>query len=197
MTRKFIDTLKGDITTNLLDNSSGLITPAVMRTITDDMCDSLKQDEATIFSNVTPAATSYNLTTSWATIGGAGVYDVETGDDSAGAGFLNVDRTNGIITGSATAGWSYDIRAGVTFSNITNGRDIGLAIATNGVPGDFLTSVVGSGADSVSRSWGRFIQTAGSSDAYSIMVIDNTGASTCDIESIQLYVSIIPTNNNA
>jgi len=193
MTRKFLDTLKTEMSGvgRIEDNTTGLVSPADVRAVLTDIIDSTVQDEASLKS--TAAFTGYSMPATYAVIGGSGVYDAETGDDGD---FLNNDLTAGTITGTSVAGYSYVVDASITLSNVANGRPIILAITSDDVVTD-ETSVVGAGADPISRSWRRFIQTASADETFAIAAYDDSGASTCDINSINLTVSIVPTRNNA
>ena len=193
MTRKFLDTLKTEMSGvgRIEDNTTGLVSPADVRAVLTDIIDSTVQDEASLKS--TAVSTGYTMPDAYAVIGGSGVYDAETGDDGD---FLNNDLTAGTITGTSVAGYSYVVDASITLSNVANGRPIILAITSDDVVTD-ETSVVGAGADPISRSWRRFIQTASADETFAIAAYDDSGASTCDINSINLTVSIVPTRNNA
>jgi len=193
MARDFIDNIKAAMigSGGIEDNSTGLVSPADVRVILTDMMDSLHDDEATLVATNTATLT---VPATWGVIGGAGVYDTSTGDDSAGQGFLIVDQTAGTVTGKDTAGYSYKFQCSITVENATNGKEIDFSIGQNGSPVG-TTSITGAGGNPVSRSWSGFIQTAGISDVFSIIWQDGDGGDSVDITSLSFYVDIKPTNN--
>ena len=191
MTRKFLDDVRTQVDTLLADNNAGDISPLDVRTVLNNIIDSTIQDEAQLAS--TAAFTPYTLSVgSYAVIGGSGVYDTSRGDDGD---WLNINLNAGTVTGSATPGYSYTVKAGVTFSGLANNEVVDLAIGVNDTPQGFVTNIVGDGGSRPgSRYWEGGVLTAGTSDVFSIMAQTDT-AGTIQIDAITLTVIVEPTNN--
>ena len=187
MARRFLDDIRADITADLADNSTGDISPADIRLNLIDMCDSLASDEAGLASSV--ETTGIALTGTFANL--ATVYSSGTGDDGD---FLNVNVGNGTVTGTATAGFSYQL-LGTLVIEAGNNEVVELAFGSNGVVVGGVVTIIGDGSNDASRSWAAFIQSAPSSGVFSIMARAQDGSATIDVVSARFVVSILPTNN--
>lgn len=195
MSRRFLDDIKADITSMMADNASGDFTLAMDRAIRNDTIDSTVEDEAAIYTAVPvpgPIATTVafsSLTT--------GLYDTAIGDDSAAEGFLNTDEVNGTITGSATPGFTYDLRALLSFTP-ANGVTCDISIGVDGVEGFHIGSTTGQpGGDPATVSVDRIIKSASASSVFTIMVRTPAGVSSLTIVSAALIAIIKPTHNAA
>ena len=198
MARDFIDNIKAAMlgVGGIEDNNTGLVTPADVRAILTDMMDSLKEDEANLYSTAASSFTFPTPNDTWGVVGGAGIYDVATGDDSLGDAFLNVDQTAGTVTGKDVDGYSYEFFCNITIDDIPNNREIYLCVSQNGTPIS-ETSLTGRGInDPVSRSWSTFLQTATANDVFALSIKDPIAAATVvDIDSVNFLTVIKPTNN--
>lgn len=203
MPRRFLDDIRADVNTlknraatDFPDNNIGSITPAVLRTYQEDSMtlrideiDSQKQDEA--FLIATTDQLNVSIGANWTTLT---TYDVASGDDSAGQGFLKVNQAGGIITTKDVSGWTYKAAAFVSFEGAGNVR-YDLAIMANGVPVGFIGSTTGEGAaDPVSVAATHTDPSTQANTEFSIaMKTDSAGD--IDIFSAVLEVTIMPTNN--
>lgn len=187
MARKFLDTIKDNINSDFLDNTSGLITPEELRDIANDLVDSLKADEAELASSA--ETTGIALTGTFANL--ATVYSSGTGDDGD---FLNVNFAAGTVTGTATAGFSYQL-SGTLVIEATNNEVIELTFGVDGVATGGVVTIVGNGTDDASRHWQSFVRSAPASGVFSIMARAQDGSATIDVVSARFVAAVLPTNN--
>jgi len=187
MARKFLDTIKGAIVSDLLDNNTGLISPKDVRDVLTDMVDSLKEDEAELVS--VGETTAVALTGAFVDL--TTVYDFGTGDDGD---FLNVNAGNGTVTGTSTAGFSYRL-SGTIVATASNNEVIELTFGVDGVPTGGIITIEGSGTSDASRHWQSFIRAAPANGVFSIMAAAKDGAATVDIVSARFVVAVLPTND--
>ena len=140
MARQFLDTLRTQINNLLPDNSSGLITPAIVRTLMTDTVDSLVSDDATINrESATPAVLATQITPTQIT-GIADTAGVDTNMDGTSA-----NAANGSFLSGAVAGRSYRLVMYATVELAINAQ-INLGVRVNGLLSGFTVQANGLGA---------------------------------------------------
>lgn len=140
MTLKFIQTIKNEINVTLPDNNTGLITPAVLRNLLQDMTDSLYNRFAAIFGDHVLAPVAQPITAIPTNY--PGLYNANVALDPA---VLSVNQVLGEITINVT-GFITEGSIGFT-ANGANGRVLTANLAKNGTVNDrFKTSASLTGA---------------------------------------------------
>ena len=186
--RKFLDTVRADLTALLV--TAGATPAPSLNALLIDVIDSSIDDEALISSNVASAAIP--TATTWTPLT-TGIYDVAQGGDGS---FLTTDAVAGTITSSPTAGFTYNANGLVSFTDIATNTVIEFSILRNGVPFGYIASITGGGgARPRSVGFEHTVISAGASDVFTIGVQTPAGATTVDISSIGLGLTIKPTNN--
>ena len=194
MSRKFLDTLRTEIDAGVFTNSEGKITAANVNSILKDMTDSLAQDEAGLLGD---APVTMVLTDAWqsisdATVTGAPAYGNAIGGEPD---FLIVDSAAGTVTGSSTAGFSYECIGAVTLDAATNAV-IEASVGVNGVPGAYIASIVGTGGvRNISVYLSRYNLTSGVDDVYSLMLRVESGSGSITLGPRTFGAIVLPTNN--
>ena len=194
MSRKFLDTLRAEIAARIYTNSEGKITASNVAETLKDMTDSLAQDEAGLLGDapVTMALTDAWQSVSDATVTGAAAYGETIGGDPD---FLIVDAAAGTVTGSSTAGFSYECIGAVSLDAATNAV-IEAAIGVNGVPGAYVASIVGTGGvRNISVYLSRYNLNSGINDAYSLMLRVESGSGAITLGPRTFGAIVLPTNN--
>lgn len=193
MTRRFLDDIKADYDALLVSNTSGDIGPLADKALRFDTMDSVKDDEAAIYSS-SPVAGPIPTTVAFSSLT-TGLYDTAVGDDSLGQGFLNTDETNGVIVGKNIAGFHYDIEGAVNFTP-NNGVTYDFSLGVNGVEGFRIASVTGQpGGDPFSISLKRISISTPASASFSLMCRTPDGTDSLDIIEAVLVAIVKPTNN--
>ena len=192
--RKFLDVIRAEIDAGIYTNSEGEVTAAAVNGILKDIVDSVTQDEAALLGEdpVTMALTADWQTVSDATVTGGSAYPVEIGGDG---NFLTINAAAGTVTGSSTAGFSYESIGAVTL-DAANNAVIEATIGVNGVPGAYIGSMIGTGgARNVSTYLFRYILTSGANDVFSLMLRVESGSGAVTVSSRTFGAIILPTNS--
>lgn len=195
MARKFLDVWQSEMESALADNTQGLITAANHRALLTDLKDSVIDDEAVLSGSVTQ---TFSIDENWvniadALLAGPEMYDVVIGGD---ADFLQVNRALGTITGTSTAGFTYNAIAAIGIDAATN-VVIEASIGLNSSPNTaFIGSIVGTGgAREQSIYVERYTLSAPSSAIYSLMVRAPAGATSITVTPRSFGAAIKPTNS--
>lgn len=191
MARRFLDLVRGDITTLMADNSTGDITAAIQRSILTDIIDSVVQDECIMLGSVGgvfPTTETYQILSS--------VYESETGGDGL---FMKPDIGAGQIQSATAAGWTYQITAIVEFE-ASNGQSFDFAISRNGViiqPTHTVTAVGTGNTEGVSISLDHYIKSSVSDERYGVSMrsTPGQGSNTITIGEVLLALIIHSTND--
>jgi len=125
MTLKTVQDIKNQIAATMPDNTTGQITPAILRASLLDMCDSLFSRSATLYGAV-PAGVAQSITT------------VPTNYPVLMSGVINnnptlftVNALTGLIT-AAVGGFGYTLSFNVTWMSGTNNVELDCAVYKNG-----------------------------------------------------------------
>ena len=183
MTRKYTDELKSELTTTLPDNSTGLITPALLRGVIEDVIDSLRPAWAGIRADHSAAPVSFATSATWTKINAAGLWTVGGQSDNSE---FSYDLVNGELV-TKFANYNHLCQAAINFAGTTN-VEYQFSLAMNGVPLGTLVSVDGDGA-------GRILQAADMAiiistavnDRISLMVRSPGGASSIQISQADVF----------
>lgn len=194
MTRKFLQDIVGQIASTLPDNTTGQIIPANHRVLLNDLLDSSVQDEAALSSTAqTPVSVSIGNT--WTTLSdalGVTIYDTTAGGDGE---FLIPAQTAGTITGSATAGFSYNAKGAVQL-DAANNVVIECALGLDGVPGDLIGSIIGTeGARQQGVYVERYVPSTPANAVFSLMLRAPAGTTSVDLVVRTFGLIILPTRN--
>lgn len=126
MTLKFIQDLKNEINSLLPDNSVGLITPATMRAVLQDMTDSLYSRAGALWRN-DPTAVAQALTATPTNY--PAIYDTQRAVDPA---VVAATLAAGVVTPAVTG---FGSTANISFTvDGANGRIVTAVLAKNGTP---------------------------------------------------------------
>jgi hypothetical protein len=190
MARRFLDSIRADIASQLADNVTGNITAPVMQNLLLDMIDSTIQDEAAIASNAISLAVPTAI--DWTSLA-VGVYDITVGGDAT---FLKLDAVNGTVTTSATAGFTYEFEGKISFSDIGSNTPIDFSILADGVQVGFIAAMTGGGGTRARTSAFSHISLSATPNAvYTIGVRTPNSINALDILSVGITAIITPTNN--
>ena len=186
MTRRFLDDVRNDMAGQL--QTGAATTAPELNLLLQDLIDSTVQDECGITGETnTPLAT----TVAWASITTG--FNVDVGGDGS---FLIPNAASGIITTSATAGFTYEIELFASFEDLANGQRIDFSVLENGTPVGFLSANQGEGNDDPVTATAKMISLSTPANAvYSVGVRTPQGANNITIVSLILVVTIQPTNN--
>lgn len=186
MTRRFLDDVRGDVTALLV--TGGNTTAPQLSGLLIDTIDSSIQDECSIASTAPTA----NLATTAAFVP-LSVYGEEHGGDGS---FLTPSFTNGVVTTSPTAGFTYSISCIVTIEDLQNGIPCEFVVMQNGVPEGLAFALTGDGSnDPVTITIRHLINAAPANAVYSIGIRTPNGANSLDVVAIEMIAIIHPTNN--
>ena len=189
MTRRFLDDIRADIASQMPDNTLGLITPAIVRNLLNDIIDSTIQDECGIVTSVPVAG--FAVTTTFTPITTA-VFTQDIGGDGS---FLTVNAAGGNITLSSTAGFAYSVVAAISFE-APNNDEIEIVVLVDGVPKPYSPLGTGRGNNRpVTVYVDAIINPAPASALVQVGLRAPAGATTILIEDCVLGVTIQPTNN--
>jgi len=197
MARKFLDTVRTDIAAKLADNTTGEISALDMREVLRDLLDSTVSDEAAFTNAVTPPVLSMALDATWrpltdANVTGGAVFDTVVGGD---AEFLRMEPSNSGIRGSATVGWSYNVKGSISIDGATNVA-IEIAMGMNGEPGTLVQTVIGTNGVRFTGTYlERYVLSAPADALFQLLVRAPDGPTTASISSRGFGAIILPTNN--
>ena len=188
MSRIFLDDLRAAATALFADNTAGDISPADLRGVMLDTIDSTIEDEGGIYS-VTPTLA---IPTAVAYAELLNIYTTDVGGDGT---FLIPDFTLGTVTTSATAGFSYEVSAQLSFEGANN-TQYDFTIMHDGVAVGVGESVTGRGSGRpVGVNITSLSLSTPASAVVTLAVQSPDGVSTIDILKASLFTIIKPTNN--
>lgn len=195
MARRFLDDVRADIISGFADNTTGLITAAAMRQITRDMVDSSVDDEAGITAVATLPLTftvPATFTPLNGALAGATLFDVTIGGDGE---FLIPQATQGAIVTASTPGFTY-VSEAVIQLEMANNAEIEMALGIGGLPGQFVTNIVGRGPGRAVGGFAkRYIAAAAASSSFQVLVRAPSGPEQVTLVEATLGLVIKPTNN--
>jgi hypothetical protein len=191
--RKFLDEIREEIANSVYPNKAGAIKPTPISKFLGDMLDSLAQNEAGMLGS---DPLSFDIDENWVSISDAVVagqaYDQVIGGDND---FLKVSASAGTITGTETAGFSYETLGAITLDAGAN-KEIEAAIGLDGVPGAYVASVIGTGgARFQSMYLSRYTTAAPANGVFSLMVRAPNGSETISVEARTFGSIVVPTQN--
>ena len=187
MSRKFLDTVRSDISAQLQTNAN--TTGLELNAVLQDLIDSSVQDESAI-AGTTPVL-SFVTSTAWTEIDEG--YTVDVGGD---AEFLFPNFASGQIQTSNTAGFTYNIRAQISIADLGNNVPVEFTLLANGVPTGFIATTAGRGNNRpLTVSFSGIKLSGVANEVWSVGVATPNAADTIDIFSISMSVTILPTNN--
>ena len=186
MSLKFIQVIKNEINSLLPDNTSGLITPATLRTVLQDMTDSLYSRSGALF-RAAATAVAQALTTTPTSY--PAIYDTLRAVDPA---VVDGNLVAGSVTPQVT-GFAAYVTDSITVDG-ANGRVVSAVIAKNGV--DIVSSrisVTCSGAGNKVSATGT-VPVIGvvAGDIFTLKLSVDTGAS-INVWQQLLQVQVVPT----
>jgi hypothetical protein len=130
MTRRYTDQLIQELPSELPDNTSGAITPAVLRQMITDVIQSLRPAYAGVGGDYLGAPKLLTLNnSSWTAINSVGLY---TAGEASNVDELGYDVASGAVV-TRLAGYNHFISASLSFEG-PNGRLLDLSIGVNGSP---------------------------------------------------------------
>ena len=186
MSLKFIQVIKNEINSLLPDNTSGLITPATLRTVLQDMTDSLYNRTGALFR---AAATAVAQALTTAPTNYPAIYDTGLAADPA---VVSNNLVSGLVTPQVT-GFGCYVTVSLTADG-ANGRVVTAQAAKNGVQiVSSRVSVSCSGAGN-KESGTITIPVVGvvAGDIFTLLLSVDTGAS-INIWQQVLQVKVVPT----
>jgi hypothetical protein len=191
MSRKFLDDIRADITSQMPDNNVGLVTPAIVRGIMRDIVDSTTEDVAFIYRTGGPL-TSYARTTTAALL--PNLFDANylaTNMDG-----VTTQDAAGTITLGNIAGRQYTGTFNITFE-AANGTEVQAGLFLGGVLSPLwgaAASVVAANRQvTITMPW--YINKSIASQVIGPALWLPNGAGTIDVTALQFSCSIMPTNN--
>ena len=191
MPRKFLDDIRSDINANMPDNSVGLVTPAVVRGIMQDMTDSLSEDVAYIYRAAgaqlaypRPATPSLMTT----------LFDTQYLAANMDGTFTTPGA--GTITLGTVAGRQYRGMLNISFEG-GNAVEVNAGLFVGGI----LSPLWGAGVTipgigkqvTISMPW--YINKSVANQVIGPALWLPAGAGTIDVLAVQFSCSILPTNN--
>lgn len=191
MARRFLDSIRDDINLLWADNTSGQITAQALRNIVLDIVDSTIQDESAISGNTEVSGIS--VPTTFLALNN-GIFTDEFGGDGQ---FLFPVAATGIITTSATAGYTYELKAAVSIEGQAN-NEWEFVILANGTPLEYRPNIATFGPGrTVSVYLDSYINGAGAPPSTTIQlgVRSVSGTQNLTVTGATLSVIIFPTNN--
>lgn len=187
MTRKFLDTVRSELTAQLA--TSNLTTAPQLDVVLQDLIDSTIQDESAIIGE-TPVL-GFVTAAGFTEIDNA--FTVDVGGDGS---FLIPNALSGQIQTSAIAGYSYSIKAQISIADMTNNTPVEFSLMSNGVETGFVATLNGQGnGRPMTASFSGLKLSGLANEVWSIGVSTPNGANTIDILNASLSVTILPTNN--
>lgn len=193
--RQFLDDWQAQVEAQIQTNTEGLISGTLVQQALIGLKNSTVDDEAVLAGSTTE---SFTIDENWvnvsdALLAGPQMYSFIVGGD---AEFLIVDRALGTITGTSTAGYTYNGIAAIGVDapqNVVVEASIGL----NGVPNTaFVGSIVGTGGTREQSMYvERYNLTAPASAVYSLMIRAPAGSTSITVTPRSFGVAIKPTNN--
>jgi hypothetical protein len=186
MARRFLDDIRADIATLLPDNTSGLITPAIVRSILTDIVDSEYSDEGGMTGGEVLGVTVTGTPTPLS------IFNTEIG---ALPGFITPNSGAGTITCSSTAGFTYSVYGVITFE-ADNNEPITLNITTDGIPRSVFSTGTGRGPGRPITLLVEGLVLSTPPNAVMQLTLNSDGSTEqIDILSSAFFVTIDPTNN--
>ena len=190
MTRKFLDDLSAEISLKVPDNTTGLVTPAIVRNLMIDITDSTVEDIAFIYRSSPLLA--YARGVAPALLGGVfnATYLAPNMDGTS------VDENAGTIILGNVAGRQYRGVLQITFEG-TNGAEVLGGLYIDGVLSSLWAggvTIPGVGKQvTLNIPW--YIQKSVAASIIGPAIWLPNGAGTIDILAAQFSCSILPTNN--
>jgi hypothetical protein len=186
MTRKYTDTLIAELTTTLPDNSTGLITPALLRQVITDAIQSLRPAWAGIRADKVAVPVNFNTTATWTKINAVGFWTIGGQSDNAEFAY---DLATGELV-AKYADYNHLIECAINFAGATN-VEYQFSLAQNGVPVGTLAPVDGNGTGRILEASDRALIISNAvNDRFSLMVRSPGGASTIQISQADLFGSL-------
>ena len=190
MSRKFLDDIRDEINTQMPDNNVGLVTPAIVRGIMQDIVDSTVEDVAFIYR--TGGILTYARTTTPALL--PNLFDANylaTNMDG-----VTTQQAAGTITLGNVAGRQYKGTFNITFEG-ANQAEVNAGLFVGGV----LTPLWGAAASVVAANrqttitmpW--YINKSVASQVIGPALWLPNGAGDISVTAVQFSCSIMPTNN--
>ena len=186
MARRFLDDIRADILSELPDNTVGAITPAIVRGILRDMCDSLAQDECALTS---PPSAVVNLTTTPTEY--PQIFDAVIG---GAPGFLVGNATTGRFELSPTPGFSYTFRYYLQAEGNQN-AELNFNIVRDGVVVGETYEIIARGPGRGTASAAAWYELTGIANGTFGLALSSPGSDTFTITNAFAIASIVPTNN--
>jgi len=191
VSRKFLDDIRAEITSQMPDNSVGLVTPAIVRGIMRDIVDSTVEDVAFIYRTGGPA-TGYARTATAALL--PNLFDADYLASNMDGTTTQI--TAGTITLGTVAGRQYKGTFNITFEG-ANGTEVQAGLFIGGV----LSPLWGAAASvpaasrqvTITMPW--YINKSVASQVIGPALWLPNGAGTIDVTAVQFSCSIMPTNN--
>ena len=191
MSRKFLDDIRAEITSQMPDNNVGLVTPAIVRGIMQDIVDSTVEDVAFIYRTGGPLV-GYARTATAALL--PTLFDANylaTNMDG-----VATQQAAGTITLGNVAGRQYKGTFNITFEG-ANGSEVQAGLFIGGV----LSPLWGAAASvpaanrqvTITMPW--YINKSVASQVIGPALWLPNGAGTIDVTAVQFSCSIMPTNN--
>ena len=189
MTLKFIQDIKNQIEATMPDNTSGQITPAILRAALQDMCDSLYSRAATLYGSfgiATPVSVSLTTApTVFPTLMPLSINNNPT---------LFTTSTVASQIAAINSGYGYSISISAVFSCAAN-VDVYAELYVNGVANQrFLLAEQGTGAGeqkSVSKTLG--IAGIAANSIFELRLLSPQGPVSVAFASMDMAISLNPT----
>lgn len=188
MTRKYSDTLKAEIATNLPDNVIQAITAADVRQALLDIVDSLRPSWAGLAAAHTEAPVTLALTTTWQTIAPAGFWTSAAQSDVAELQALQATGQLDIKFGD----WNHIVRGAINFE-APNGQEVQISIGVDGAVAGTISSVDGGGTGRVVAAADWVIVFPPIGTKLSLMARVPAGTASIQIHQAQLFGELTTT----
>ena len=191
MTRRFLDDIRADINAQVPDNNVGLVTPAIVRGLMQDMTDSLSEDVAFIY-RAAGTLLAYPRTTAPALM--TALFDTQY--LAANMDGTTPDPGAGTITLGNVAGRQYRGVFNISFEG-ANAAEVNAGIFVGGA----LSPLWGAGVTipgigkqvTISMPW--YINKSIANQVIGPALWLPGGNGTIDVLALQFSCSILPTNN--